>query len=68
MTSSHDSKFLDDPEFQSLLVSCIESLQRGETIARAASQEIRSPRPGDDRGGLAPLFDESESMCWVFGS
>lgn len=36
MASPHDSKFLDDPEFQSLLVACMESLQRGETIDREA--------------------------------
>jgi len=29
MNLSHDSKFLDEPEFQSLLVACLESLQRG---------------------------------------
>lgn len=33
---SHESQFLDDPEFQSLLVGCLESLQRGETIDRDA--------------------------------
>lgn len=32
MTDPNDSKFLDDPEFQSLLVACLESLQRGEAI------------------------------------
>lgn len=32
MADSYNSKFLDDPEFQSLLVGCLESLQRGETI------------------------------------
>jgi serine/threonine protein kinase len=36
MADPHDSKFLDDPEFQSLLVACLESLQRGETIDREA--------------------------------
>ena len=36
MTNPLDSQFLDDPEFQSLLVGCLESLQRGETIDRAA--------------------------------
>ncbi|MEQ9406100.1 MAG: protein kinase [Fuerstiella sp.] len=36
MTDSLNSKFLDDPEFQSLLVGCLESLQRGETIDREA--------------------------------
>ncbi|MCM2372324.1 protein kinase domain-containing protein [Aporhodopirellula aestuarii] len=36
MAKSLDSKFLDDPEFQSLLVGCLESLQRGETIDRHA--------------------------------
>jgi WD40 repeat protein/tRNA A-37 threonylcarbamoyl transferase component Bud32 len=36
MTNRYDSKFLDDPEFQSLLVACLESLQRGETIDRDA--------------------------------
>ena len=34
MSDTHESKFLDDPEFQSLLVACLESLQRGETIDR----------------------------------
>lgn len=29
---TYDSKFLDDPEFQSLLVSCLESLQHGDQI------------------------------------
>ena len=32
MAESLNSRFLDDPEFQSLLVGCLESLQRGETI------------------------------------
>ena len=36
MTDPYDSQFLDDPEFQSLLVGCLESLQRGETIDRDA--------------------------------
>lgn len=36
MSDSYNSKFLDDPEFQSLLVGCLESLQRGETIDRQA--------------------------------
>lgn len=36
MTDSYQSMFLDDPEFQSLLVGCLESLQRGETIDRDA--------------------------------
>ena len=36
MSNQHDSKFLDDPEFQSLLVACLESLQRGESINRDA--------------------------------
>ncbi len=36
MTNRHDSKFLDDPQFQSLLVACLESLERGETIDRDA--------------------------------
>ena len=36
MTAPDDSKFLDDPEFQSLIVACLESLQRGETIDRDA--------------------------------
>lgn len=36
MADSYSSKFLDDPEFQSLLVGCLESLQRGETIDRDA--------------------------------
>lgn len=36
MTDSYQSMFLDDPEFQSLLVGCLESLQRGETIDREA--------------------------------
>lgn len=36
MSDSYDSRFLDDPEFQSLLVGCLESLQRGETIDRNA--------------------------------
>lgn len=30
----HNSKFIDEPEFQSLLVACLESLQRGESINR----------------------------------
>jgi hypothetical protein len=36
MADPHDSKFLDDPEFQSLLVACLESLQRGQSINRDA--------------------------------
>jgi len=36
MADSFNSRFLDDPEFQSLLVGCLESLQRGETIDRDA--------------------------------
>ena len=36
MSDTHNSKFLDDPDFQSLLVACLESLQRGETIDRDA--------------------------------
>ncbi|MCS7468726.1 protein kinase [Stieleria sp. ICT_E10.1] len=36
MADPSDSQFLDDPEFQSLLVGCLESLQRGETIDRDA--------------------------------
>ncbi|MCM2372317.1 protein kinase domain-containing protein [Aporhodopirellula aestuarii] len=36
MTSPSESQFLDDPEFQSLLVGCLESLERGETIDRDA--------------------------------
>jgi WD40 repeat protein/tRNA A-37 threonylcarbamoyl transferase component Bud32 len=36
MADLHDSKFLDDPEFQSMLVACFELLQRGETIDRDA--------------------------------
>ena len=36
MSNQHDSKFLDEPEFQSLLVACLESLQRGESINRDA--------------------------------
>ena len=36
MADPLDSQFLDDPEFQSLLVGCLESLQRGEMIDRAA--------------------------------
>jgi serine/threonine protein kinase/WD40 repeat protein len=36
VTDSLNSKFVDDPEFQSLLVGCLESLQRGETIDRDA--------------------------------
>lgn len=34
MNIPEDSRFLDDPQFQSLLVSCMESLQRGEEIDR----------------------------------
>ena len=36
MVDSDQSKFLDAPEFQSLLVARLESLQRGETIDRDA--------------------------------
>lgn len=36
MSEALNSRFLDDPEFQSLLVGCMESLERGETIDRAA--------------------------------
>src|SRR6056297_3066732 len=36
MADPYDSRFLDDPDFQSLLVGCLESLQRGQTIDRAA--------------------------------
>lgn len=36
MSETYDSRFLDDPEFQSLLVACLESLQRGEMIDRRA--------------------------------
>ena len=36
MVNPTDSQFLDDPEFQALLVACLESLQRGETIDRDA--------------------------------
>ena len=36
MPDPHDSKFLDDPRFQSLLVTCLESLQRGEPVDRNA--------------------------------
>ncbi len=36
MADPHASKFPDDPEFQSLLVACLESLQRGETVDRDA--------------------------------
>jgi len=34
MSDSIDSKLIDDPAFQSLLVSCLEALHRGETIDR----------------------------------
>lgn len=36
MAAPDTSKFLDDPQFQSLLVACLESLERGETIDRDA--------------------------------
>ena len=36
MSEPFHSQFLDDSEFQSLLVGCLESLQRGETIDRVA--------------------------------
>ncbi|WDI41515.1 hypothetical protein [Bremerella sp. P1] len=43
MSDSYNSKFLDDPEFQSLLVGCLESLQREETIDRQAlAKDFRS--------------------------
>ncbi len=49
MGNSFDSKFLDDPEFQSLLVGCLESLQRGETIDRDALAK-NSPKFSDEIG------------------
>lgn len=36
MSDRFDSKLLDAPEFQSLLVACLESLQHGEAIDRDA--------------------------------
>lgn len=36
MADPNDSQFLDDPEFQSLLVGCLEAFERGETIDREA--------------------------------
>lgn len=36
MKIPEDSQFLDDPQFQSLLVSCMESLERGREIDRVA--------------------------------
>ncbi len=36
MSENYDSQFLDDSTFQSLLVACLESLQRGEMIDRQA--------------------------------
>lgn len=36
MTRTYGSKFLDDPKFQSLLVGCLESLHRGDSIDREA--------------------------------
>ena len=36
MADPLDSQFLGDPEFQSLLRGCLESVQREETIDRAA--------------------------------
>ncbi len=34
MSDAYNSKFLDEPDFQSLLVACLESLQRDEMIDR----------------------------------
>lgn len=36
MADRFDSQFLDDPEFQSLVVACLESLERGNVIDRDA--------------------------------
>ena len=36
---SSDSKYLEDPVFQSLLIGCLESIEKGETIDRALLAE-----------------------------
>ncbi|MCO6042887.1 protein kinase [Aeoliella sp. ICT_H6.2] len=43
MSDPLDSKLIDDPAFQSVLVSCLEALQRGETIDR---EQLASDHPG----------------------
>lgn len=47
MNDKLNSAFMDDPEFQSLMVDCMESLQRGESIDRDVLRK-KFPRYADD--------------------
>jgi serine/threonine protein kinase/WD40 repeat protein len=47
MNDKLNSAFMDDPEFQSLMVDCLEALQRGESIDRDALRE-KFPKYADD--------------------
>jgi serine/threonine protein kinase len=66
MANLHDSKFLDDPEFQSLLVACLESLQRGETIDR---EELAKdfPKYADEVGQFLEDRQMLEQAAAQFG-
>lgn len=66
MTDQHESRFLDDPEFQSLLVGCLESLQRGETIDRdALARDF--PRFADEIGQFLNDRQLLEQVASDFG-
>ena len=51
MSDSYHSKFLDEPEFKSLLVRCLESVQNGETIDRDALK-VQFPKYADEIAGF----------------
>lgn len=58
MSDPSDSKLIDDPAFQSVLVSCLEALQRGETIDR---EQLASDHP-DYAEAIQQFLDDQDLL------
>lgn len=58
MSDPFDSKLIDDPAFQSVLVSCLEALQRGEAIDR---EQLASDHP-DYAEAIQQFLDDQDLL------
>lgn len=66
MNNQLDSAFMDDPEFQSLIVVRMEALQRGESIDRNALRE-EFPKFADNLDGCVDALDVLDQFAGGLG-